>query len=110
MAHFLIRSTEYPTPKLICQSNQIVELPPHSDKVEVKLQKPKSDVNFKRDVTIKPLWIKNVDKIVLGLGVLNITYIAKHPITKLTVACTTTLFVVGKLYSMAWYKISTLNK
>lgn len=110
MAHFLIRSTEYPTPKLICPSNQIVELPPHSDKVEVKLQKPKTDVNFKRDVTIKPLWIKNVDKIVLGLGVLNITYTARHPITKLTVACTTTLFVVGKLYSMAWYKISTLNK
>ncbi|XP_070501322.1 uncharacterized protein [Chironomus tepperi] len=85
---------KYPTPKLICPSNQIVELPPHSDKVEVKLQKPKTDVNFKRDVTIKPLWIKNVDKIVLGLGELNITYTARHPITKLTVACTTTFFVV----------------
>ena len=110
MAHFPARSTEYPTPKLICPSNQIAELPPQSDKVEVKLLKPKTDVNFKRDVTIKPLWIKNVEKAVLGLGVLNITYTARHPITKLTVACTTTLFVVGKLYSMAWYKISTMNE
>ncbi|KAG5677773.1 hypothetical protein PVAND_007504 [Polypedilum vanderplanki] len=85
---------KYPTPRLICPSNQLVELPLNSDKVEIKLQKPKTDVNFKRDVAIKPSWIKNVEKITLGLGVLNITYIARHPISKLTVACTTTLFVV----------------
>lgn len=61
-------------------------------------------MNFKRDVTIKPLWIKNVEKIMLGLGVLNITYTARHPITRLTVACTTTLFVVGKLYTACYMK------
>jgi hypothetical protein len=83
-------------PKLICPMNQIVELAENSDKVQVKLQKPKTDVNFKRDVVIKPLWIKN-EKIMLGLGAFNITYTARHPISRLTVSCTTTVFVVGKI-------------
>jgi hypothetical protein len=89
--------TEYPTPRLICPPNQLLELPANGgDKVEIALQKPKTDVNFKRDVAIKPSWIKGEDKITLGLGVLNVSYIARHPVSKLTVACTTTLFVVGE--------------
>jgi hypothetical protein len=93
---FSLRSTEYPTPRLICPPNQLLELPENGKKVHVKLQRPKTDVNFKRDITVKPSWIKS-EKISLGIGVQNITYTAKHPISKLTVACTTSIFVVGKL-------------
>lgn len=87
--------SEYPTPKLICPPNRIVELPPFSDEVEVKLQRPKTDLH-KRDVTMKPSWIRD-DKVVLRPGALNITYIAKHPISKLTTSCTTTIYVDGEL-------------
>lgn len=93
---FLFRFTEYPTPRLICPPNQLLELPEDSNKVQVKLQKPKTDVNFKRDITIKPSWIKN-EKISLGVGEFNVSYTAKHPISKLTISCTTSIFVVGKL-------------
>ncbi len=71
-------------------------MPENERKVQVKLQRPKTDVNFKRDITIKPSWIKS-EKISLDIGVHNITYTAKHPISKLTVSCTTSIFVVGKL-------------
>lgn len=94
---FLLCFTEYPTPRLICPPNQLLELAENgNNKVQVKLQKPKTDVNFKRDITIKPSWIKH-EKITLGIGEQNITYTAKHPVSKLTVSCTTSIFVVGKL-------------
>lgn len=100
---FVPCSTEYPTPRLICPPNQLLELPENNKKVQVKLQRPKTDVNFKRDITIKPSWIKS-EKITLSSGI-NITYMAKHPISKLTVSCTTSIFVIGKFglfFSLLW--------
>jgi hypothetical protein len=102
MCHF--HSTEYPTPRLICPPNQLLELPENGNKVQVKLQKPKTDVNFKRDITIKPSWIKS-EKIALDVGVQNITFTAKHPISKLTVSCTTSIFVVGKFINFTTSRI-----
>lgn len=81
---------------MICPPNTIVELPPFSNEVEVKIQRPKTDLNIKRDVTIRPSWI-NKEKILLKRGELNITYTAKHPISKLTASCTTTIYVLGML-------------
>lgn len=85
---------EYPTPKLICPPNTVVELPEFSDEVEVKIPRPKTDLNIRRDVTVKPTWIKG-ERIVLRMGELNITFTAKHPISKQTSSCTTTFYVVG---------------
>lgn len=82
-------------PKLICPQNQIVELTPNQDQVEVKIRKPKTDLNFKRDVTVRPSWVRN-EKIILGLRTLNITYTARHPISQLTATCTFTIFVIGE--------------
>lgn len=106
---FLFRFTEYPTPRLICPPNQLLELPEDGNKVQVKIQKPKTDVNFKRDITIKPSWIKN-EKISLGIGEQNITYTAKHPISKLTVSCTTSIFVVGKFQQFQLLLLLLQNK
>lgn len=86
--------SEYPTPKLICPANIIAELPPFSEEVEVKVPRPKTDLNIKRDITIKPSWIKS-ERIVVRMGELNVTFTAKHPISKLTTSCTTTFYVVG---------------
>lgn len=87
--------SEYPTPKLICAPSVIVEIPPFSSTAEVKIQRPKTDLSLRRDVTIKPTWIKG-ERVVLRTGTLNVTFTAKHPISKLTTSCTTTIYVVGK--------------
>jgi len=86
---------EYPTPKLICPLNTIVELPPFSDEVEVKLQRPKTDLNIKRDVSIRPSWIRG-ERVFLKRGNFNVTYTARHPISKITSSCTTTIYVIGE--------------
>lgn len=90
----LLISLEYPTPKLICPPNMLTELPPFSDAVNIKIQRPKTDLNIKRDVTVKPSWVKG-ERITLKAGTLNVTYTARHPISKLTTSCTTTIYVVG---------------
>lgn len=90
----ILISAEYPTPKLICQPNILAELPPFSDAVEIKIQIPKTDLNIKRDVAVKPSWVKS-GRIMLKAGALNVTYTARHPISKLTTSCTTTIYVVG---------------
>lgn len=99
--------SEYPTPKLICAPNVLVEIPPFSSEVEVKIQKPKTDLSMKRDVTIKPPWIKG-DKVVLGTGAVNITFTAKHPISKLVASCTTTIYVVGKRSTLSPWETKQL--
>lgn len=98
-------SPEYPTPKLICSPNQIAELPPFSDVAEVKVPRPKTDLNIKRDVTTKPIWMKGAknERVALGKGEFNVTYTAKHPISKLTASCTTTIYVVGRFPSSSWH-------
>lgn len=75
----------------------MVELPASRDQVEVTVRRPKTDLNFKRDIRVHPSWIRR-DKIVLGLGELNITYTAKHPLSELTTSCTTRIFVIGRAH------------
>jgi hypothetical protein len=101
-------SAEYPTPKLLCPPNSIAELPPYSEEVEVKVPRPKTDLNIKRDVTMKPLWIRN-DRVVLKRGELNVTYTARHPISKLTTSCTTTIYVVGEYRERVSQLVSLLT-
>ena len=83
----------------MCPQNTIVELPPYSNEVEVRIQRPRTDLNIKRDVTVKPSWIKS-EKIILKRGEFNVTYTAKHPISKLTASCTTTFYVVGEFLNI----------
>lgn len=88
---------EYPTPKLICPATVIAELPPFSNVAEVKIPRPKTDLNMKRDVTIKPSWIKaRKERVALEKGELNVTFTAKHPISKLSASCSTAIYVVGE--------------
>ena len=86
----------YPTPKLICPENMIVELHPNETlETNVKIKRPKTDVNWERDVLTEPFWAKK-DMLALKVGKTNITYIAKHPISKLTSSCNFSINVLGK--------------
>ncbi|CRK94785.1 CLUMA_CG008279, isoform A [Clunio marinus] len=84
---------KYPTPKLICPPNIIAEIPPFNDEVEVEMKRPKTDLSFKRDVQVRPQWFRK-EKVSLKVGTVNVTYIAKHPVSKLSTSCTTTIYVV----------------
>lgn len=101
---------EYPTPKLICPATVIAELPPFSDVAEVKIPRPKTDLNMKRDVTIKPSWIKaRKERVALEKGELNVTFTAKHPISKLSASCSTTIYVVGEFTRRCGFLERTIN-
>ena len=73
-----------------------IEIPSHQDAVELKTPKPKTDVNWIRDITVTPSWAKS-EKLSLHEGILNITFTAKHPISKLKVSCSTTITTLGTL-------------
>ncbi|XP_021695533.1 uncharacterized protein LOC5579875 isoform X2 [Aedes aegypti] len=82
----------YPQPKLTCPTSVNVELHPNdTDHTAVKLRRPKTDVSWDRDIVVEPYWAKK-DVLELPLGSINISYTAKHPVSKLTSSCT---FVVN---------------
>ncbi|XP_062552404.1 uncharacterized protein LOC134217619 [Armigeres subalbatus] len=82
----------YPQPKLTCPTSVNVELHPNeTDHTTVKLRRPKTDVSWERDIVVEPYWAKK-DVLQLPLGSVNISYTAKHPVSKLTSSCT---FVVN---------------
>ncbi|XP_065087472.1 uncharacterized protein LOC135709178 [Ochlerotatus camptorhynchus] len=82
----------YPQPKLTCPTSVNVELHPNeTDQTAVKLRRPKTDVSWERDIVVEPFWAKK-DVLLLPLGPVNISYTAKHPVSKLTSSCT---FVVN---------------
>lgn len=52
-------------------------------------------MNYNRDVSMRPSWIQN-NRILLKTGTLNVTFTAKHPISKLISSCTTEISVIRK--------------
>ncbi|XP_055619958.1 uncharacterized protein LOC129764668 [Toxorhynchites rutilus septentrionalis] len=84
----------YPQPKLTCPPSKRVELHPNdTDHTTVKLHRPKTDVSWERDIVAEPFWAKK-DTLQLPLGAINISYTAKHPVSKLTASCTFTVNVM----------------
>lgn len=85
----------YPQPRLTCPSGVNVELHPNdTDHTTVKLRRPKTDVSWDRDVVAEPYWAKK-DVLQLPLGSINISYTAKHPVSKLTSSCTFDVKVIA---------------
>uniref|UniRef100_A0A182R132 Sushi domain-containing protein n=1 Tax=Anopheles farauti TaxID=69004 RepID=A0A182R132_9DIPT len=77
----------YPQPKLICPSSVNVELHPNdTENTTVRLRRPETDVSWERDVQVDPYWVKK-DSFSLPLGSLNVSYSAKHPVSKLHTEC-----------------------
>ncbi|XP_058461689.1 uncharacterized protein LOC131436789 [Malaya genurostris] len=85
----------YPQPRLTCPISVNVELHPNeTDGTTVKLRRPKTDVSWDRDIVAEPFWAKK-DALQLPLGSINITYSAKHPVSKLTTSCTFAVNVIA---------------
>ncbi|XP_061501161.1 uncharacterized protein LOC1276382 isoform X2 [Anopheles gambiae] len=77
----------YPQPKLICPSSVNVELHPNeTETTTVRLRRPETDVSWERDVQVEPDWVKK-DSFSLALGSLNVSYTARHPVSKLHTEC-----------------------
>ncbi|XP_035914416.1 uncharacterized protein LOC118513121 isoform X2 [Anopheles stephensi] len=77
----------YPQPKLLCPTSVNVELHPNeTETTTVRLRRPETDVSWERDVQVEPYWVKK-DSFTLPLGSLNVTYSAKHPVSKLHTDC-----------------------
>ncbi|XP_058065891.1 fibrillin-1 [Anopheles bellator] len=84
----------YPHPKLTCPTSVNVELHPNdTETTTVRLRRPETDVSWDRDVLVEPSWAKN-DPFLLPLGPLNVTYSARHPVSKLRTDCTFTINVL----------------
>ncbi|XP_058832942.1 uncharacterized protein LOC131690887 [Topomyia yanbarensis] len=85
----------YPQPRLTCPTSVNVELHPNeTDATTVKLRRPKTDVSWDRDIVAEPYWAKK-DVLQLPLGSINISYSAKHPVSKLTTSCTFAVNVIA---------------
>ncbi|XP_055612375.1 uncharacterized protein LOC129758780 [Uranotaenia lowii] len=85
----------YPQPRLTCPTSVNVELHPNeTSQTAVKLRRPKTDVSWDRDIVAEPFWAKR-DLLQLPLGETNISYTAKHPVSKLTASCSFTVHVMA---------------
>ncbi|ETN63590.1 hypothetical protein AND_004694 [Anopheles darlingi] len=84
----------YPQPKLICPTSVNVELhPSDTENTTVRLRHPETDVSWERDVVVEPAWAKK-DAFQLPLGSQNVSYSARHPVSKLHTDCTFTINVL----------------
>lgn len=73
----------------------IYETIPNKSFAVINVLKPKTDVNWDRDVMTNPVWVKN-GAYELGVGVLHINYTATHPISHISVSCDFTVTVLGE--------------
>jgi hypothetical protein len=80
---------------LVCPKDIRVEIPPYETTVTLQIPRPKTDVDFGKDIIVEPLWAKE-SELKMKPGTKNITYTAKHPLSKLTISCTFSINVLGE--------------
>lgn len=73
----------------------LVETAPNESTVKLLLAKPKSDVNWERDIAMFPAWAKNLN-LDLGVGTQTVLVRATHPRSKLVSKCNFTVTILGK--------------
>lgn len=78
----------------MCPGNIITELPKNKSTARIRIAKPKTDVNWDRDVHAEPIWAKTLD-FDLSIGRRNFTFTAKHPLSKLITSCNILITVLG---------------
>lgn len=72
----------------------VLEIPPDNVAVTFRTPKPKTDVNWEKNIEVFPSWAK-AENVTLKTGLYNLTFTAKHPISKLTISCSTVITVLG---------------
>ena len=85
----------YPKPQLKCSRDLMYEREPNRRTATIEIPKPISNVNWNQDITADPPWAKNIT-FELEIGVRNISFTARHPISKLTITCSFIITVLGR--------------
>ncbi|XP_059609249.1 sushi, von Willebrand factor type A, EGF and pentraxin domain-containing protein 1 [Phlebotomus argentipes] len=82
---------KYPTPHLTCPPDIRLEIPPGEDSVTVEVS-PRTDSAI---VESLPSWVlAQSGQLHLQPGDLNVTYIARHPISRISVSCAFSIIVL----------------
>ncbi|XP_053976944.1 uncharacterized protein LOC128875412 isoform X1 [Hylaeus volcanicus] len=76
----------YGKPRLECPKDVIAELPPSHDEAFVTFDQPSTDLDWFRYVRSKPSWGTRLEAS-LTLGVHEITFYARHPVSKMQASC-----------------------
>ncbi|XP_016842860.1 uncharacterized protein LOC100679483 isoform X4 [Nasonia vitripennis] len=77
----------YSKPRLDCPKDVVAELPPGHDEAFVTYEQPSTDLDWFRYVRSKPSWGTRLEAN-LKLGSHEITFYARHPVSKKQTSCT----------------------
>ncbi|CAK9805335.1 MATN2 [Anthophora plagiata] len=84
----------YSKPRLECPKDVIAELPPGRDEAFVTFDQPATDLDWFRYVRSKPSWGTRLEAN-LTPGVHEITFFARHPVSKKQASCVLRIIVKG---------------
>lgn len=84
----------YSKPRLECPEDVIAELPPGRDEAFVTFDQPSTDLDWFRYVRSKPSWGTRLEAN-LPSGIHEITFFARHPVSKKQASCVLRIIVKG---------------
>ncbi|XP_050494473.1 uncharacterized protein LOC126875553 isoform X3 [Bombus huntii] len=84
----------YSKPRLECPKDVIAELPPGRDEAFVTFDQPSTDLDWFRYVRSKPSWGTRLEAN-LTPGMHEITFFARHPVSKKQASCVLRIIVKG---------------
>ncbi|KAF3422764.1 hypothetical protein E2986_11990 [Frieseomelitta varia] len=94
--------TGYSKPRLECPKDVIAELPPGRDEAFVTFDQPSTDLDWFRYVRSKPSWGTRLEAN-LTPGVHEITFFARHPVSKKQASCVLRIIVKEETYLQVLY-------
>lgn len=91
---FLCFVSGYSKPRLDCPADVTAELSPGRDEAFVTFDQPSTDLDWFRYVRSKPTWGTRLEAN-LKLGVHEVTFYARHPVSKKQTSCTLRIMVTS---------------
>ncbi|XP_029163195.1 uncharacterized protein LOC114934665 isoform X1 [Nylanderia fulva] len=88
------RCVRYSKPRLECPRDVVAELPPGRDEAFVTFDQPATDLDWFRYVRSKPSWGTRLEAS-LKPGMHEITFFARHPVSKKQSSCALRIIVKG---------------
>lgn len=94
LKQFSLDCAEYSKPRLDCPKDVIAEVPPGRDEAFVTFDQPSTDLDWFRYVRSKPSWGTRLEAN-LKSGVHEITFYARHPVSKKQTTCVLRITIKG---------------
>ncbi|XP_011867282.1 PREDICTED: uncharacterized protein LOC105561689 [Vollenhovia emeryi] len=88
------KCVRYSKPRLECPKDVVAELPPGRDEAFVTFDQPATDLDWFRYVRSKPSWGTRLEAS-LEPGVHEVTFFARHPVSKKQASCVLRIIVKG---------------